>query len=103
MGGAVLYKDLSQSSELRRCSTSVSDSDVTKTGTPVPLPPNYNILYPLFIYISIYSYMFSLKSFKCTFMGMKIFENTFPSYEDLQILGMLFTSHLNPHTTLGNE
>jgi hypothetical protein len=36
-------------------------------------------------------------------MEMKIFENTFPPYEDLQILGMLFTSHITPHTTLGNE
>jgi hypothetical protein len=30
-------------------------------------------------------------------------ENTFPSYEDLQILGILFTSYITPHTTLGNE
>ncbi len=29
---------------------------------------------------------------------MKIFENTFPPYEDLQILGMLFTFHITPHT-----
>jgi hypothetical protein len=26
-----------------------------------------------------------------------------PSYEDLQILGILFTSYITPHTTLGNE
>jgi hypothetical protein len=36
-------------------------------------------------------------------MEMKIFENTFTPYEDLQILCMLFTSHITPHTTLGNE
>jgi hypothetical protein len=36
-------------------------------------------------------------------MEMEIFENSFPPYEDLQILGMLFNSHLTPHTTLGNE
>jgi hypothetical protein len=36
-------------------------------------------------------------------MEMKVFENIFPPYEDLQILGMLFTSHITPHTTLGNE
>jgi hypothetical protein len=37
------------------------------------------------------------------YMEMKIFENTFPPYEDLQILGILFKSYINPHTTLGNE
>ncbi len=40
------------------------------------------------------------------YMKMKIFENSFPPYEDLQdlqILGMLFTSHITPHNTLGNE
>jgi hypothetical protein len=36
-------------------------------------------------------------------MEMKIIEKTFPPFEDLQILGMLFTSHIIPHTTLGNE
>jgi hypothetical protein len=36
-------------------------------------------------------------------MEVKIFENTFSPYEDLQILGMLFASHITPHTTLGNE
>jgi hypothetical protein len=38
-----------------------------------------------------------------TCMEMKIFENTFYPYEDLQILGMRFTSHIiiTPHTTLG--
>jgi hypothetical protein len=36
-------------------------------------------------------------------MEMKIFENTFPQYEDLQILGILFTSYITPYTTLGNE
>jgi hypothetical protein len=36
-------------------------------------------------------------------MEKKIFENSFPLYEDLEILGMLFTSHITPHTTLGNE
>jgi hypothetical protein len=36
-------------------------------------------------------------------MEMKIFENTFPPYEDLQILGILFTSYITLHTTLGNE
>jgi hypothetical protein len=35
-------------------------------------------------------------------MEMKEFENTFPPYEDLQILGMLFTSHITLHT-IGNE
>ncbi len=34
---------------------------------------------------------------------MKIFENTFPPHEDLQIHGILFKSYKNPHTTLGNE
>ncbi len=33
------------------------------------------------------------------YMEMKIFENTFPPYEDLQTL---FTFHVTPHTTLGN-
>ncbi len=42
-----------------------------------------------------------LKPFKFTYMEMKIFENTFPPYEDIQILHMLFTSHITPHTTLG--
>jgi hypothetical protein len=37
-------------------------------------------------------------------MEMKIFESTLPTYEDLQILRMLFTSYIPPpHTTLGNE
>ncbi len=36
-------------------------------------------------------------------MEMKIFENTFPPYEDLQVIGMLFTSNIAPHTTLGNK
>ncbi len=36
-------------------------------------------------------------------MEMKIFENSFPPYEDLQILGILFTSYITPHTTLDNE
>jgi hypothetical protein len=34
---------------------------------------------------------------------MKIFENTFPAYKDLQILVILFTSYITPHTTLSNE
>jgi hypothetical protein len=38
-----------------------------------------------------------------TNMEMKIFENTFPPYEDLKTLCVLFTSHITPHTTLGNE
>jgi hypothetical protein len=33
-------------------------------------------------------------------MELKIFENTFPPFEDLQIFGMLSTSHI---TTLGYE
>ncbi len=33
-------------------------------------------------------------------MEMKIFETTFHPYEDLKILGMLFTSHITPRTTL---
>jgi hypothetical protein len=36
-------------------------------------------------------------------MEMKIFEDTFPPYDDLQILGILFTSYITPQTTLGNE
>jgi hypothetical protein len=36
-------------------------------------------------------------------METEIFENTFPPYEVLQILGMLFTSYTIPLTTLGNE
>jgi hypothetical protein len=37
-------------------------------------------------------------------MAMNIFEkNTFPPYEDLQILGILFTNYIAPYTTLGNE
>ncbi len=36
-------------------------------------------------------------------MKVKIFETTSPPYEDLKMLGMLFTSHITPHTTLGNE
>ncbi len=38
-----------------------------------------------------------------TYMEMKIFEYTFPSYEDLQILGMLFTCNITLHATLGIE
>ncbi len=53
-----------------------------------------------YIYISIYLYMFALKPFKFTYMEMKIFENTYPPYEDLQILGILFTSHFTPHTPI---
>ncbi len=55
-----------------------------------------------YIYISINSYLFALKPFKFIYIE-KIFENSFSPYEDLQILGMLFTSHITPHTTLGNE
>jgi hypothetical protein len=33
---------------------------------------------------------------------MKTFESSLSPYEDLQLLGMLFTSHITPHTTLGN-
>jgi hypothetical protein len=36
-------------------------------------------------------------------MEMKIFENSFSPYEDFEILGMLFTSHITPHTTLGKK
>jgi hypothetical protein len=38
-------------------------------------------------------------------MEMKIFENSLPPYEDLpvQILGLLFSSNIIPHTTLDNE
>jgi hypothetical protein len=35
-------------------------------------------------------------------MELKIFENTFPPYEDFKILGILFTSYITPHSTLGN-
>jgi hypothetical protein len=38
--------------------------------------------------------MFALKPFKFTYKEMKIFENTFPPYEDFQILGILFTSYI---------
>ncbi len=56
------------------------------------------------IYISIYTHIcLPSNLFKFTYMEMKIFENIFPPYEDLQTLGMLFTSHITPHTTLGNE
>ncbi len=49
-------------------------------------------------------YLFALRPFKFAYMEMKIFENTLPPYEIyLQILGMLFTSHITTHTTLGNE
>ncbi len=34
---------------------------------------------------------------------MEIFEISFSPYRDLQILGLLFTSHNTPHITLGNE
>ncbi len=34
-------------------------------------------------------------------MAMKIFENSFPLYEDLQNFGSLFTSYITPHITLG--
>ncbi len=47
--------------------------------------------------------MFALKPFKFTYMEMKIFENAFPPYEEFQILGILFTTYINHHTTLGNE
>ncbi len=50
-----------------------------------------------YIYISIYFYLFALKPFKITYMEMKIFENNFPPYEDLKILGML--PHITPFTT----
>jgi hypothetical protein len=40
------------------------------------------------VYISIYSYLFALKPFNFTYMEMKLFENTFPPYENLQILGI---------------
>jgi hypothetical protein len=38
-------------------------------------------------------------------MEMKIFENTFPPYENLQILGILFTSYitLTPLLVMTNE
>jgi hypothetical protein len=36
-----------------------------------------------------------------TYVEMKIFENSFRPNGDLQILGMLFTSNIPPHTTLG--
>ncbi len=49
--------------------------------------------------------MFALKPFKFTFMQMKIFENTFPLYEDLQILLAYFslpTSPLTPFLVMSN-
>jgi hypothetical protein len=46
-----------------------------------------------------YSYLIALKPFKFTYMEMKIFENSFLPYKVLQILGMLFISHI----THGNE
>jgi hypothetical protein len=36
-------------------------------------------------------------------MEMKIFENTFPPYGGLQILGMFFISLSTLHTTFGKE
>jgi hypothetical protein len=63
---------------------------------PCEVPVNIYLFFHLF-------YLFALKSFKFTYMEMKIFENTFLPYEDLQILCMFFTSHITPHTTLGNE
>jgi hypothetical protein len=38
--------------------------------------------------------MFALKPIKFTYMEIKIFESSFSPYEDLHILGMLFTSPL---------
>jgi hypothetical protein len=35
--------------------------------------------------------------------GDENIKKSFPPYENLQILGMIFTSHIIPHTTLGNE
>jgi hypothetical protein len=63
---------------------------------------------PCKVTVNIYLYFHLLisvcpKTIKLTYMEMKIFENTFPPYEDLHILGMLSTSHITPHTTLGNE
>ncbi len=57
-----------------------------------------------YIYFSIYSNLFSLKPFKFTYMEMKIFENTFPPYEDLQVIGMLFIpiSPLTPPLVMSN-
>jgi hypothetical protein len=53
---------------------------------------------------NIYLYFHLLISVCPKTMEMKIFDTTFPPYEDLKILGMLFTSHITPHTTtLGNE
>jgi hypothetical protein len=53
-------------------------------------------------YISIYSYVFpKTNKVYIQYMEMKIFESSFSPYEDLQILGMLFNSHMTPHTTLG--
>jgi hypothetical protein len=51
-----------------------------------------------YIYIFIYSYLFAQKPFKVTYMEMKIFENSFPPYENLKFLGCfsLPTSPVTP-------
>jgi hypothetical protein len=38
---------------------------------------------PVNIYLYFYSYVFALNPFKFTYMGMKIFENTYPPYEEI--------------------
>ncbi len=54
----------------------------------------------IFINIFIWSYLFALKPFMFTYMEMKIFENTFPPYEDLTILPYFYlpTSPPSHHT-----
>jgi hypothetical protein len=64
---------------------------------PVKLSP-VNIYLYIRLLISV-----SPKQFKFTYMEMKIYEDTFPPNEDLQTLGILSTSYIIPHTTLGNE
>jgi hypothetical protein len=46
-----------------------------------------------------YSYLLALKPFKFTYMEIKTFENSFLPYKVVQVLGMLFISHI----THGNE
>ncbi len=64
-----------------------------------PVRPHVNIYLYFHLHISV-----ALKLLKFTNFKMKTFGNTFPPYEDLQIwYGMLSTSHITPHTTLGTN
>jgi hypothetical protein len=99
---------LSQSLEVRRCiKLATSQSQKPRFSLPQIIRGLGQNAQPWKVPVNIYLYFHLLVSVCPKTIQVYIYgdenENSFPPYEGLQILGMLFTSHITPHTTLGNE